>query len=73
MKKVEVTWIDASREVKTWVARSSGCRAETIRSVGYVHEETKKELVLVCDYTPHQVARMHAIPKACIKKIRKLK
>lgn len=72
MKKVEVVWVDATRET-AWCSRGTKMRLETIVSIGYVQDDTKECLVLVGDYTCDQYGRMHAIPKTCIKSIKRLK
>lgn len=45
----------------------------TIRSVGYVHKWTKKQLVLHASISPNQCGEITAIPTACVQKAELLK
>lgn len=73
MKRVEVVWIDATADGEVWSDKKCSLRLETVTSIGYIKEETKNRLVMIGDYTRYKHARMHAIPKSCIKSIKQLK
>ena len=68
---VAVEWIDSAMLDGVWhtpdAMREHSC--ETCYSVGFLGRYDKADLVLCSSITAHQVARVHAIPSACVKSI----
>ena len=75
---VEVIWEDsAAAEGSFWRPGDRTISPVMIRSVGYVHERTKKKLVLIDGYhsaiEDSQVSGLQVIPASAIRKVRKLR
>lgn len=72
---VEVTWIDASEHSGWhWEDELHTLGVNECRSLGYLMDESNKKLVYLCrDESLKQVGSVMIIPRAWVKKIRKLK
>ena len=72
MRIVEVKWSDSASngewhrpKIKMGLARA--------KSVGYLKQKTKRKVVLVQSIGENQLQGLIAIPRSCVKRIRKLK
>ena len=72
---VEVLWVDASEHSGWhWEDELHTLSINECRSVGYMMEETTKDFIYLCrDESLEQVGSVMIIPKAWVKKVRKLK
>lgn len=77
---VEITWIDAtSPSQTTWIQRDDiDSPIMTIKSLGYYLGEQDGYIRIAADMSVSddyvdQIARLFAIPKGCVKRIRKIK
>lgn len=79
MKRVEVTWEDsAAAAAGFWKAADETLTPVVVKSIGYVHQKTKRSLVLISGAhsggtkSPAYVSGMQVIPCSAIRKVRKL-
>ena len=78
MRPVEVEWLDSVMLRFGWQEpaeyQDEFSRPYLIRSVGYIVKRTKRELVLVMSWSENgQVGDGLAIPRACVRKITRLR
>lgn len=62
---VYVEWIDAT--VESGWAEKLDLKTHFVKSVGWLMDETKNELILAADYSPPETNRRIAIPLGWIK------
>ena len=71
MKIVRVTWIDSTGDVEVWRDRGELIQPETIESVGYLLKKTKRTIWLAQSFHANRIGGQFAIPRGCIKKMRR--
>ena len=69
---VEVEWIDSASNGE-WHNPDVEMRVVGARSVGYLKESKRHQVVIMQSIGETQIQGMLAIPRTCVKKIRKLK
>lgn len=71
-KMVRVEWKDSAHPPAGWKSRGDSIAPVTVVSVGMMHVEKKRYIVLAQSYTKEQVSDLTAIPKSCIVKLETL-
>lgn len=72
---VHVSWIDSCSPSRKWQDRDGikGYKPASCITVGYLIEKRKDAVVIAASWGEHEVGDVTAIPRSCVKKIRRLR